>query len=225
MDLYLPPTLPTGRSRAHCYLCVRPSRNPPRRSISSPSRAPARSAAARARLGRCRRTQVHRRNQLLQSRCRGPARPLGWRPGELFRRPGPAFELPSPISRPRRWSTPQPPCGAPFPPPASPSPTSARSMKTSTARTSTVNSSGQITAPSDVTPAATNYPLAVIYDADGSVINAIFGDYGEPARRLPEQRRLRLDRQLQPRRHHRPRSHRPQRPLRHELRHAPDDEL
>lgn len=38
-----------------------------------------------------------------------------------------------------------------------------------------VNSSGQITAPADVTPAATNYPLAVIYDADGSVINAIFG--------------------------------------------------
>ncbi len=38
-----------------------------------------------------------------------------------------------------------------------------------------VNSSGQITAPADVTPAATNYPLAIIYDADGSVINAIFG--------------------------------------------------
>jgi hypothetical protein len=38
-----------------------------------------------------------------------------------------------------------------------------------------VNSSGQITAPADVTPAATNYPVAVIYDADGSVINAIFG--------------------------------------------------
>jgi len=30
-------------------------------------------------------------------------------------------------------------------------------------------------APSDVTPAATNYPLAVIYDADGSVINSLFG--------------------------------------------------
>jgi hypothetical protein len=39
-----------------------------------------------------------------------------------------------------------------------------------------VNSSGQITAPADVTPAATNYPVAVIYDADGSVINAIFGN-------------------------------------------------
>ena len=38
-----------------------------------------------------------------------------------------------------------------------------------------VNSSGQITAPADVTPSATNYPLAVIYDADGSVIDAIFG--------------------------------------------------
>jgi hypothetical protein len=38
-----------------------------------------------------------------------------------------------------------------------------------------VNSSGTITAPADVTPSAANYPLAVIYDADGSVINAIFG--------------------------------------------------
>jgi hypothetical protein len=38
-----------------------------------------------------------------------------------------------------------------------------------------VNSSGVITAPADVTPAAINYPLAVIYDTDGSVINAIFG--------------------------------------------------
>jgi hypothetical protein len=32
-----------------------------------------------------------------------------------------------------------------------------------------------ISAPADVTPSATNYPLAVIYDADGSVIDAIFG--------------------------------------------------
>jgi len=32
-----------------------------------------------------------------------------------------------------------------------------------------------ITAPADVTPAAANYPLAVIYDADGSVIDAVFG--------------------------------------------------
>ncbi len=37
------------------------------------------------------------------------------------------------------------------------------------------NSSGQIVAPSDVTPSATNYPLAVIYDQDGSVIDALFG--------------------------------------------------
>jgi hypothetical protein len=34
---------------------------------------------------------------------------------------------------------------------------------------------GQIAGPADVTPAATNYPLAVLYDADGSVINALFG--------------------------------------------------
>jgi hypothetical protein len=39
-----------------------------------------------------------------------------------------------------------------------------------------VNSSGQIIAPADITPTATNYPIAVIYDADGSVINDLFGD-------------------------------------------------
>ncbi|MGB6742579.1 MAG: IPT/TIG domain-containing protein [Terracidiphilus sp.] len=38
-----------------------------------------------------------------------------------------------------------------------------------------VNALSQFAAPADVTPAATNYPLAVIYDADGSVINAIYG--------------------------------------------------
>lgn len=38
-----------------------------------------------------------------------------------------------------------------------------------------VSSSGEITAPADVTSAATNYPLAIIYDADGSVIDAVFG--------------------------------------------------
>ena len=38
-----------------------------------------------------------------------------------------------------------------------------------------VNSSGVITAPADVTPSATNYPVGVIYDADGSVIDALLG--------------------------------------------------
>ncbi|HEV2485232.1 MAG TPA: IPT/TIG domain-containing protein [Terracidiphilus sp.] len=38
-----------------------------------------------------------------------------------------------------------------------------------------VNSAGQIAQPSDVTPTAAAYPLAVIYDADGSVIDAVFG--------------------------------------------------
>ena len=38
-----------------------------------------------------------------------------------------------------------------------------------------VNSSSQIVEPADVTPSATNYPVAVIYDADGSVIDAIYG--------------------------------------------------
>ena len=38
-----------------------------------------------------------------------------------------------------------------------------------------VGSGGQITQPSDVTPSAINYPLGIIYDADGSVIDALFG--------------------------------------------------
>jgi hypothetical protein len=38
-----------------------------------------------------------------------------------------------------------------------------------------VNALGQFAAPADVTPAATGFPVAVIYDADGSVINAIYG--------------------------------------------------
>ncbi len=38
-----------------------------------------------------------------------------------------------------------------------------------------VNATGQITAPADVTASATGYPLGVIYDADGSVIDGIFG--------------------------------------------------
>ena len=37
------------------------------------------------------------------------------------------------------------------------------------------NATGQITAPADVAPSATGYPLGVIYDADGSVIDAVFG--------------------------------------------------
>jgi hypothetical protein len=37
-------------------------------------------------------------------------------------------------------------------------------------------------APADVTPAARNYPLAVIYDADGSLINGLFGgDSSDPS--------------------------------------------
>jgi hypothetical protein len=37
------------------------------------------------------------------------------------------------------------------------------------------NAQGQFAAPADVTPAAANYPLAVIFDADGSVIDALYG--------------------------------------------------
>jgi len=44
-----------------------------------------------------------------------------------------------------------------------------------------VSSTGQITQPSDVTSSAIGYPVAVIYDADGSVIDAIFGaDASQP---------------------------------------------
>jgi hypothetical protein len=44
-----------------------------------------------------------------------------------------------------------------------------------------VNASSQIIAPSDVTPSATSYPVAVIFDADGSVIDAIYGaDASQP---------------------------------------------
>ncbi len=38
-----------------------------------------------------------------------------------------------------------------------------------------VNATGQITAPTDIAPSATNYPVAVVYDEDGSVIDAIYG--------------------------------------------------
>ncbi|MGD0903827.1 MAG: hypothetical protein ABR924_12890, partial [Terracidiphilus sp.] len=38
-----------------------------------------------------------------------------------------------------------------------------------------VAANGVITQPADVTPSATSYPLGIIYDADGSVIDAIFG--------------------------------------------------
>ena len=35
---------------------------------------------------------------------------------------------------------------------------------------------GVITQPADVTPSATGYPLGMIYDSDGSVIDAVFGE-------------------------------------------------
>jgi hypothetical protein len=43
------------------------------------------------------------------------------------------------------------------------------------------NALSQFIAPSDVTPSATNYPLGVVFDADGSVINTLFGgDTSDP---------------------------------------------
>jgi hypothetical protein len=44
-----------------------------------------------------------------------------------------------------------------------------------------VNASGEFIAPADLTPASTSYPVAVIYDADGSVIDALYGaDASQP---------------------------------------------
>ena len=70
---------------------------------------------------------------------------------------------------------PQRPCGAPSPRPASPLTDMGSLNEDVNTSNIQVNSSGRITAPSDVAPSAINYPLAVIYDADGSVIDAIFG--------------------------------------------------
>jgi hypothetical protein len=38
-----------------------------------------------------------------------------------------------------------------------------------------VNSAGYFSSPSDITPSATSYPLAIIYDYDGAVIDAVYG--------------------------------------------------
>jgi hypothetical protein len=39
-----------------------------------------------------------------------------------------------------------------------------------------VNSSGTVTAPADITPSATNTPVGIVYDYDGSVTNALLGE-------------------------------------------------
>jgi hypothetical protein len=39
-----------------------------------------------------------------------------------------------------------------------------------------VNSAGVVTAPSDITPSATQKPVGIVYDYDGSVTNALLGD-------------------------------------------------
>jgi hypothetical protein len=44
-----------------------------------------------------------------------------------------------------------------------------------------VSPTGQISQPADITPSATGYPVGVIFDADGSVIDAVFGaDASQP---------------------------------------------
>jgi len=40
-----------------------------------------------------------------------------------------------------------------------------------------VAANGAFAQPADVTPSATSYPLGIVYDADGSVIDALFGKY------------------------------------------------
>lgn len=49
--------------------------------------------------------------------------------------------------------------------------------------------------PADVAQTATVYPLAIVYDADGSVIDALFGCRVERSDKLPEQRSPHLARQ------------------------------
>jgi hypothetical protein len=39
-----------------------------------------------------------------------------------------------------------------------------------------VNQTGVMTAPADVTPSATSFPLGIVFDADGSVIDALYGE-------------------------------------------------
>jgi len=53
--------------------------------------------------------------------------------------------------------------------------TNSGSLNEDVSGASTIAGNQVLAAPSDVTPAATNYPLAVIYDIDGSVINSLFG--------------------------------------------------
>jgi hypothetical protein len=44
-----------------------------------------------------------------------------------------------------------------------------------------VNADGQFTAPADITPDSTGYPVAVVFDADGSIINTLYGaDASQP---------------------------------------------
>lgn len=94
------------------------------------------------------RSQVRGWRQLFQSRRRGPAGSLGRRASELLRRSGTAEQHGT-----DKGQLNEDVSGANI----------------------AVNGSAGITAPADVTPSATSYPVGVIYDADGSVIDSIFG--------------------------------------------------
>ena len=83
----------------------------------------------------------------------------------------------------------------------------------------------QIAQPADVTPSATQYPVGVIFDEDGSVINALFG----PGASDPTSCEFNgvwfwID-NVNPDADHRPRHPSAQRPLRDQCKHAGDDEL
>jgi hypothetical protein len=53
--------------------------------------------------------------------------------------------------------------------------TNAGSLNEDVSAASIVAGNQVFASPSDVTPSATSYPLAIIYDADGSVIDSLFG--------------------------------------------------
>ena len=77
--------------------------------------------------------------------------------------------------------------------------------------------------PSDVAPGATNYPLAIIFDADGAVLDTVFGAGTSDPTNCQELRRHGVDRPLQPRCDHRPRGDGAQRTVRNRPQPALDD--
>ncbi len=88
-----------------------------------------------------------------------------------------------------------------------------------------LNQLGVITAPADVTPSATSFPVGVIFDADGSVIDAIFGPGTAEQSSCQNNGVFAWVDSVNPDATYRARGDRAQRPMRHQLRSAGDDEL